>query len=213
MEIDLADRLDDLICTFDKAVGDGPSDIVVAIFGWLVFAAGFFLAIGYIINKLRPSLSTEHLDAIPGSKLLGGTEEFGGKDDKNIPNTHVGTKDTEYQVNTSSNDNIDINKLPNQSRKDPLKDVAAVDGDINRKPSFSALDPPEFSKPKEEENDASYPYKAETKPPEKANLIDSDLNRFPLLNGKDSVTCDVRVYSNIFRFNTVFILYIDLADE
>ena len=205
MEIDLADRLDDLICTFDKAVGDGPSDIVVAIFGWLVFAAGIFLALGYIINNLRPSLSTDHLNAIPGSKLLGGTEEFREKNDKNISNTHVGTNDKEYQVNTSSNDNIDTNKLPNQFQKDPIKDVVAVDGDINRKPSFSALDPPEFSKQKEQENDASQSYKAETKPTEKEKLINSDLNRFSLLNGKDSITYDVRVHSNIFIFSPMFI--------
>ena len=201
MEIDLADRLDDLICTFDKAVGDGPSDIVVAIFGWLVFAAGIFLAIGYIINNLRRSLSTDRLDAITGSKLLESTEELTSKNGKNISNTHVKTKHTEYQGNISTNGNIDVNTLPNNSRNESIKAVAAEDGDINRKRSFSALDPREFSNPKERENDSSNPHEAETKPPEKEHL-DSDLNGFVLLNGKDSITCDVRAHSSIFRFST-----------
>ena len=56
MDLDLAEGLDDLICTLDKAVNSGSSDIFVAIFWWLVFAAATFIAVGYIIHSLKESV-------------------------------------------------------------------------------------------------------------------------------------------------------------
>ena len=53
MDLDLAEGLDDLICTLDKAVNSGSSDIFVAIFWWLVFAATTFITVGYIIHSLK----------------------------------------------------------------------------------------------------------------------------------------------------------------
>ncbi len=49
--IDLADRLDDLICAFDEVVGgNGDSAFVTVIFGWLAFAAVAILAAYFLLR-------------------------------------------------------------------------------------------------------------------------------------------------------------------
>ena len=60
MENDLADSLDDLICTFDKAVSDGVSDVLAVLVGWLFFAGGIFLATNYILKTATSSTSALH---------------------------------------------------------------------------------------------------------------------------------------------------------
>ena len=145
MEIDLADRLDDLICTFDKAVSDGPSDIFVAIGGWLVLAVGIFLTIGYIINNLRSNLSPANSVSTLDSKLNGSKKDVHDKDNSNSSH-HVGTSNDITYSSSANTDGEHANfQKSTTSEKEAKEAPISIDETSKLKKNFDALDPPVFT--------------------------------------------------------------------
>ena len=152
MEIDLADRLDDLICTFDKAVSDGPSDIFVAIGGWLVLAVGIFLTIGYIINNLRSNLSPANSVSTLDTKLNGSKKDICNKDNLDS-SQHVGTSnDFQYSISANTDGKHGNFQKSTTSDKEAKEELGCIDETSKLKKNFDALDPPVFIITKEHTN-------------------------------------------------------------
>ena len=191
MEIDLADRLDDLICTFDKAVSDGPSDIVVAILGWFVFAGGFCLAIGYIVHNLRSSISIDIQDAAPVVHLTDNTSEIKAETEIGAYNGHAIASDTDHQAIATSSDNTSLTTRISSLEIDLANTSEPTDDAHKPKPSFVALDPPIFPTPTEQTNEHMVSSNHVNKSVEKEVPVDSDPMLNGLLNGKDSIINDV----------------------
>ena len=136
MEIDLADRLDDLICTFDKAVSDGPSDIFVAIGGWLVLAVGIFLTIGYIINNLRSTLSPANSVSTLDTKLNGSKKDICNQDNSDS-SQHVGTSnDIKYSISANTDGKHGSFQKSTTSDKEGQRRIRASRGTIKTKEKF-----------------------------------------------------------------------------
>ena len=76
MAEDLADRLDDLICTFDNVVSASSLDTVFYIFvGWVAFGAVVFLASHFLLsNQNEQRERTERIDSETQSKVSGEAE-------------------------------------------------------------------------------------------------------------------------------------------
>ena len=153
MDLDLAEGLDDLICTLDKAVNSSSSDILVAIFWWLVFAATTFIAVGYIIHSLKESGPPDKDESTADTIINDDRTSNGINGDLRTSVSDANGKDA--QVLSSVSEKILINlispevisdaKIANTSEQ--IKVAETV------KTSFAALDPPSFSKSKKENID------------------------------------------------------------
>ena len=153
MDLDLAEGLDDLICTLDKAVNSSSSDIIVAIFWWLVFAATTFIAVGYIIHSLKESGPPDKDESTADTIINDDRTSNGINGDLRTSVSDANGKDA--QVLSSVSEKILINlispevisdaKIANTSEQ--IKVAETV------KTSFAALDPPSFSKSKKENID------------------------------------------------------------
>ena len=153
MDLDLAEGLDDLICTLDKAVNSGSSDILVAIFWWLVFAATTFIVVGYIIHSLKesgpPDKEKSTADAIVNDdkthNSINGDLSASVSDDIGKDAQLLSSVSDKIQNNLISPEVISEAKTSNASEQ--IKVAETV------KTSFAALDPPSFSKSKKEITD------------------------------------------------------------
>ena len=153
MDLDLAEGLDDLICTLDKAVNSSSSDIIVAIFWWLVFAATTFIAVGYIIHSLKesgpPDKDESTADTIINddrtSNGINGDLRTSVSDDNGKDAQVLSSVSDKILRNLISPEVISDAKIANTSEQ--IKVAETV------KTSFAALDPPSFSKSKKENID------------------------------------------------------------
>ena len=191
MEIDLADRLDDLICTFDKAVNDGPSDIFVAIAGWLLFAGGIFLAIGYIINNLRSTLSPANSVSTLDTKLNGSAKDVNINESTNSSKLHKTANGSEYNNYTKTEENSDGIKTSNTANNELTESLLSKNEPSKPEKVFGALDPPSFSKLSEQQNGSLPRNKREISSPVGLANGDSNLTKGFLSTGKDSIEDEV----------------------
>ena len=153
MDLDLAEGLDDLICTLDKAVNSSSSDILVAIFWWLVFAATTFITVGYIIHSLKesgpPDKEESTVDTIINDgktqNSINGDLSTAVSDDIGKDAQLLSSVSDKIQNNVISPEVISEAKLANTSEQ--IKVAETV------KTSFAALDPPSFSNSKKESTD------------------------------------------------------------
>ena len=153
MDLDLAEGLDDLICTLDKAVNSSSSDIIVAIFWWLVFAATTFIAVGYIIHSLKEAGPTDKEESTANTIINDGKTHSGingdistsVSDDIGNDAQPLSSVSDKKQTNSISPEVVSEAKIANTSEQ--IKVVETV------KTSFAALDPPSFSKSKKEVTD------------------------------------------------------------
>ena len=153
MDLDLAEGLDDLICTLDKAVNSSSSDIFVAIFWWLVFAAATFIAVGYIIHSLKESGPPDKEESTADAIINDGKTQNSRNGDLGISISDDIGKDAQLlssvsdkiQNNLISPEVISDAKIANTSEQ--IKESETV------KTSFAALDPPSFPKSKKESTD------------------------------------------------------------
>ena len=182
MEIDLADRLDDLICTFDKAVNDGPSDILVAIIGWLVFAGGIFLAVGYIINNLRTTLSPANSVSTLGTELSGSKKDIHDKNDSGSSQYTGISSNFNCDIDSSTGRTNDITQTFSTVNKEE-KEVPSSPSETSKpKKNFDALDPPVFTITKN--GTVSHGPNETSSPPELSNG-DSSTKKGFLVSAKD----------------------------
>ena len=155
MDLDLAEGLDDLICTLDKAVNSSSSDIFVAIFWWLVFAATTFIAVGYIIHSLKESGPPDKEESTADTIIKDNKTQNSINGDLSTSISDDVAKDAELlssvgdniQNNSISPEVISEAKIANTSEQ--IKVAETV------KTSFAALDPPSFSKSKKESTNAT----------------------------------------------------------
>ena len=153
MDLDLAEGLDDLICTLDKAVNSGSSDIFVAIFWWLVFAATTFIAVGYIIHSLKEADPPDKEESTANTIIDDGKTHNSSNGDLSTSVSYDIGKDElllsgvsdKIQNNSISPELISEAKIDNTSEQTKVAETV--------KPSFAALDPPSFSKSKKESTD------------------------------------------------------------
>ena len=153
MDLDLAEGLDDLICTLDKAVNSSSSDIFVAIFWWLVFAATTFIAVGYIIHSLKesgpPDKEESTVDTIINDgktqNSINGDLSTAVSDDIGKDAQLLSSVSDKVQKNLISPEVISEAKIANTSEQIELPETV--------KTSFAALDPPSFSKSKKDSTD------------------------------------------------------------
>ena len=193
MEIDLADRLDDLICTFDKAVSDGPSDIFVAIGGWLVLAVGIFLTIGYIINNLRSNLSPANSVSTLDTKLNGSKKDVYDIDNSRS-SQYAGTlNDIEYSISTNTDGKHSNFQKSATSDNEAKEASVSIDETSKLKKNFDALDPPVFTITKEHTNGSLPSGQNEILSPPKLVNGDSDFR-----NRQDSIENEV---GNIYFYH------------
>ena len=195
MEIDLADRLDDLICTFDKAVNDGPSDIFIAIIGWLVFAGGIFLVVGYIINNLRSTLSPATSVSTLDEKVNGSTKDDSSKDETNS-SRYIGTpNDFEYNVSINTKEESDNIKTSTTTSNNELSKASVSKNEaFEQKKNFEALDPPVFPKTRSNKNESISADQDEISKPSGLANGNSNIGKEFLSNGKDSIENEVISY-------------------
>ena len=193
MEIDLADRLDDLICTFDKAVSDGPSDIFVAIGGWLVLAVGIFLTIGYIINNLRSNLSPANSVSTLDTKLNGSKKDICNQDNSDS-SQHVETSnDIKYSISANTDGKHGNFQKSTTSDKKAKEELVSIDETSKLKKNFDALDPPVFTITKEHTNGSLPTGRNEISSPSGSANGDSDFRY-----AKDSIENEV---GNIYFYH------------
>ena len=153
MDLDLAEGLDDLICTLDKAVNSSSSDILVAIFWWLVFAATTLIAVGYIIHSLKESGPPDKDESTADTIINDDRTSNGINGDLRTSVSDANGKDAQVLSSVSekilrnliSPEVISDAKIANTSEQ--IKVAETV------KTSFAALDPPSFSKSKKENID------------------------------------------------------------
>ena len=200
MEIDLADRLDDLICTFDKAVNDGPSDIFLAIVGWLLFAGAIFLAVGYIINNLRSTLSPANSVSTLDTKLSGIAKDVNINENTNSANHTKPATDSEHNICAKTEEICDGIKTSNTLNNELTEQLLSKNESFKTGNVFGALDPPLFSKLTEHQNGSLPTNKSEISSPEGHTNRNSDSKKGFLLNGKDSIEDEV---SNHVLYHTI----------
>ena len=174
MDLDLAEGLDDLICTLDKAVNSGSSDIFVAIFWWLVFAATTFIAVGYIIHSLKEAGPTDKEESTANTIIndgkahsrINGDISTSVSDDIGNDAQLLSSASDKKQTNSISPEVVSEAKIANTSEQ--IKVVETV------KTSFAALDPPSFSKSKKEVTDILATNETQKLSVKKEILEDSD---------------------------------------
>ena len=174
MDLDLAEGLDDLICTLDKAVNSGSSDIFVAIFWWLVFAAATFIAVGYIIHSLKESVHPDKEESTADTiinddkthKSINGDLSTSVPDDIGEDAQLLSSASDTIQNNLISSEVISEAKIANTSEQ--IKVTETV------KTSFAALDPPSFSKSKKEGTEILANNATQKLPVKEEMLEDSD---------------------------------------
>ena len=191
MDLDLAEGLDDLICTLDKAVNSGSSDIFVAIFWWLVFAATTFIVVGYIIHSLKesgpPDKEESTADAIVNDdkthNSINGDLTISVSDDIGKDAQLLSSVSDKIQNNLISPEVISEAKTSNASEQ--IKVAETV------KTSFAALDPPSFSKSKKESTDIPATNATQTLLVKEEILEDSNTNPHILEAPDDSAIHNV----------------------
>ena len=191
MDLDLAEGLDDLICTLDKAVNSGSSDIFVAIFWWLVFAAATFIAVGYIIHSLKESVHPDKEESTADTiinddkthKSINGDLSTSVPDDIGKDAQLLSSASDTIQNNLISPEVISEAKIANASEQ--IKVTETV------KTSFAALDPPSFSKSKKESTEILANNATQKLPVKEEMLEDSDTKPRILEANDDSTMYNV----------------------
>ena len=202
MEIDLADSLDDLICTFDKAVSGGSSDILVAISWWLVIAGAIFLAVGYIVINLRASLATDTQDSTVDSPASGYLVDTDLEDESNKTGTHCVKEDLNCEKSVSSYDKVEKETLTNILENEATRSSTSNTENQKTAPKFAALDPPGFYRQQEKKNGSSLPIRNDILSSDREKSSDgSDPNQNVLINGQHSPTYNVRLGRYTISFN------------
>ena len=192
MENDLADTLDDLICTFDKGVSDVTSDILLAFVGWLVFAAGIFLLTTYIIKSTPPSSATEQ-ESPTALPLNDPTRGFEGQEQNklnspidDVTDSHTNKDTTANIVDKQTPSPLDI--YPNDNNGAMIVENTGLKSNLG----FSPVDPPTFTKTTQRCND--YPKESVYQPtyPKDNLAVDSAKDKSPSAIKEDSAIYSVR---------------------